>query len=53
MNHLQVLHNKVAKIILDAHTLSSASESLQLLKWQLLTIRRHFTIVYHAQVFKQ
>ena len=31
MDHLQVLHNKAAKIILDAHPLSSALKSLQLL----------------------
>ena len=42
MNHLQVLHNKAAKIILDAHPLSSASESLRSLNWQPLTTRRHF-----------
>ena len=42
MDHLQVLHNKAAKIILDVHPLSSASESLQLLNWQPLWIRRHF-----------
>ena len=43
MDHLQVLHNKAPKIILDAHPLSSDSESLQLLNWQPLSIRRHFT----------
>ena len=37
MDQLQVLHNKEAKIILDAHPLSSASESLQLLNWQPLS----------------
>jgi hypothetical protein len=42
MNNLQVLHNKAAKIILDAHPLSSASESLRSLNWQPLTTRRHF-----------
>ena len=42
MDHLHVLHNKAAKIILDAHPLWSASESLQLLNWQPLSIRRHF-----------
>ena len=42
MDHLQILHNKAAKIILDAHPLSSASESLQLLNWQPLSTRRHF-----------
>ena len=42
MDHLQVLHNKAAKIILDAHPLSSASKSLQLLNWQPLSICRHF-----------
>jgi hypothetical protein len=42
MNNLQVLHrNKTAKIILNAHPLSSASESLRLLNWQPLTTRRH------------
>ena len=42
MNNLQVLHNKAAKIIRDAHPLSSASESLRSLNWQPLTTRRHF-----------
>jgi hypothetical protein len=42
MNNLQVLHNKAAKIILNAHPLSSASESLRSLNWQPLTTRRHF-----------
>jgi hypothetical protein len=42
MNHVQVLQNKAPKIILDAHPLSSASESLRSLNWQPLTIRRHF-----------
>ena len=42
MNNLHVLHNKAAKIILDAHPLSSASQSLRSLNWQLLTSRRHF-----------
>ena len=41
MNQLQVLHNKAAKIILDAHPLSSASESLLSLNWQPLATRRH------------
>ena len=47
-NHLQVLHNRTVKIIPDAHPLSSASESLQLLNWQQLSIRRHFHRSYHA-----
>jgi hypothetical protein len=53
--HLQVLHNKAAKIILDAHPLSSASESLRSLNWQPLTTRRHFhrCLIMHMQVFKQ
>jgi hypothetical protein len=42
MNNLQVLHKKAAKVILDAHPLSSASESLRSLNWQPLTTRRHF-----------
>ena len=42
MNNLQVLHNKAAKIILDAHPLSSASESLRSLNWQPLSTHRHF-----------
>jgi hypothetical protein len=33
---------KAAKIIIDAHPLSSASESLRSLNWQPLTTRRHF-----------
>ena len=37
MDHLQVLHNKA-----DAHPLSPALESLQLLNWQPLSTRRHF-----------
>ena len=42
MNNLQVLQNKAATIILDAHPLSSASESLRSLNLQPLTTRRHF-----------
>ncbi len=42
MDHLQILHSKAAKIILDAHPLSSASESLRSLNWQPLSMHRHF-----------
>ena len=38
MDHVQVLHNKAAKIIVDFYSLLSASESLPLLNWQPCTI---------------
>ena len=41
MNSLQILENKANKLILDAPSLSSATEALKLLNWTPLGIRRH------------
>ena len=45
MNSLQILENKAAKLILDAPPLSSATDSLKLLNWTPLGIRRHNLLI--------
>ena len=40
MRNLQVLQNRAAKVILDKPKFSSASDALNLLNWQPLTMRR-------------
>ena len=49
MDHLQVLHNKAARLTLDLHPLSSAKEALKLLHWQPLSRRRfvHRCLIIH------
>ena len=42
MDQLQVLHNKVARVVRDHHPLSSATAALSSLNWPTLSIRRHF-----------
>ena len=42
MENLQILQNKAAKIILDRHPHSSASEALDSLGWKRLHLRRRF-----------
>lgn len=42
MNQLQVLHNRLAKVILDLQLRSSATEALRSLNWHPLVVRRHF-----------
>ena len=42
MENLQILQNKAAKIILDRHRHSSASEALDSLGWKPLHLRRRF-----------
>ena len=41
-DHLQILQNKAAEIILDAHPQSSASAGLKTVHWKPLTLRRQF-----------
>ena len=42
LENLQILQNKAAKIILDRHPQSSASEALDSLGWKSLHLRRRF-----------
>ena len=42
LENLQILQNKAAKIILDGHSQSSASEALHSLCWKPLHLRRRF-----------
>ena len=39
---LQVLHNRLAKVILDLQLRSSATEALRSLNWHTLVVRKHF-----------
>ena len=42
MNQLQIMHNKLAKVILDWQPRSSATEALRTLNWHPLVVRRQF-----------
>ena len=52
MNQLQIMHNKLAKVILDWQSRSSATEALRTLNWHPLVVRRQFhRCIYDVQVF--
>ena len=50
MNQLQIMHNKLAKVILDWQPRSSATEALRTLNWHPLVVRRQFHLKYISDV---